>query len=144
MSTAADERVMPSSARLSAHVVSRRVALGYRNRQALADASGICTRVIGDIETGRRSNFDPTTSAALERALEWETGSATQIVGGYGPSPISAAPEVSVDAAVDLVMHSDLPDDVKRRFANLLVEDRISADQRRINLARSLIEAASA
>jgi transcriptional regulator with XRE-family HTH domain len=134
---------MPDLDHLSAQVVSRRVALGYRNRQALADAAGISIRTLGDIETGRRSNFDPSTIAALEHALEWDTGSVAEIVDGYDPTLRSAPADIPVDAAIEMVMQSDLPDGLKRRFANLLVDDRIAADRRRIDLARALIEAAS-
>jgi transcriptional regulator with XRE-family HTH domain len=134
---------MPDLDNLSAQVVSRRVALGYRNRQALADAAGISLRTLGDIETGRRSNFDPSTIAALEHALKWGTGSVAEIVDGYDPTLSGAPAEVPVDAAIEMVMLSDLSDGLKRRFANLLVDDRIAADRRRIDLARALIEAAS-
>lgn len=132
---------MPDFDRLSAHIVARRVMLGYRNRQALADASGISTRTLGDIETGRRDNFDPSTIAALENALGWATGSFAQVLDGYEPTSQASIPEVATDAALTYVLDSDLPDDTKSRLTQILVEDRLAADRGRMDLARSLVDA---
>lgn len=78
---------------LGRHVIARRVKLGYRSREPFAAALKISTRVLGDIETGRRSNYDPTTLAALEDVLGWETGSIDTILKGGEPtlSPLADA-----------------------------------------------------
>jgi len=130
--------------RLGSYIVSSRVALGYRHRQALADASGISIRVLSDLENGRRANFDSVTIAALEQALEWETGSVAQIVGGYEPITRRAVAEYPADAAIEVVLRSGLPDNVKKRFAQILADDRLAADRHRIDMAHSLIEAIEA
>ena len=68
--------------RLGEHVIARRIALNMHTRDALAQASGISYRILGDIETGRRDNFDPVTLAKLERALGWLAGSARRVADG--------------------------------------------------------------
>ncbi len=79
----------------------RRVELGYRHRPAFADALGVSTRVLGDVETGRRGNFDSTTLAALENVLGWATGSVDRIVAGGEPVLTSRVPRpVTVSSKV--------------------------------------------
>ncbi len=43
--------------------------------KALADATGLTPRVIGDIENARRTNYSVGTRAQIEQALEWSPGS---------------------------------------------------------------------
>jgi hypothetical protein len=80
---------MPDWKRLGEHVIARRVALNMNNRDDLAQASGISYRILGDIETGRRSNFDTVTLAKLERALGWAAGSARRVADGQEPTLIT-------------------------------------------------------
>ncbi|GAB1642574.1 hypothetical protein [Krasilnikovia sp. MM14-A1259] len=80
-----DDGGMSEWERLGAHVVARRVAMGYRARGDLASAVGISARVLFDIEKGRRTNYDAVTIAALEKALGWETGSVARVVAGGEP-----------------------------------------------------------
>ena len=54
--------------RLGHHVVSRRVALGYRNRTDLADSLAFTVRTLADIEHGVRK-ASPGTYAMLENKL---------------------------------------------------------------------------
>src|SRR5437773_2876343 len=76
-------------ARLGARVVNRRVQFKLLTREMLATRSGISTRVLGDIEKGRRDNYDPMTLAALEQALRWETGSVRRILDGGEPTDLA-------------------------------------------------------
>jgi hypothetical protein len=78
--------------RLGRYVIARRVKLGYRSREPFAAALKISTRVLGDIETGRRSNYDPTTLASLEDVLGWETGSIDRVLRGGDPILAPPAP----------------------------------------------------
>ena len=54
--------------RLGHHVVSRRVALGFRNRTDLADSLPFTVRTLADIEHGVRK-ASPGTYAMLENKL---------------------------------------------------------------------------
>jgi hypothetical protein len=71
-------------ARLGHYVVSRRVALGYRNRTDLANSLQFTARTLADIEHGvRRAN--PGTYAMLENKLAWAPGSIDTILTGGEP-----------------------------------------------------------
>ena len=88
--------------RLGHHVVSRRVALGYRNRTDLADSLQFTVRTLADIEHGVRK-ASPGTYAMLENKLSWAPGSIDTILAGgephrdwwsncAGPTPTPASP----------------------------------------------------
>jgi hypothetical protein len=62
--------------RLGHHIVSRRVALGYRNRTDLASSLQLTVRTLADIENGVRK-ASPGTYAILENKLGWTPGSST-------------------------------------------------------------------
>ena len=71
--------------RLGHHVVSRRVALGYRNRTDLADSLQFTVRTLSDIEHGVRK-ASPGTYAMLENKLAWAPGSIDTILAGGEPN----------------------------------------------------------
>ena len=79
--------------RLGHHVVSRRVALGYRNRTDLADSLQFTVRTLADIEHGVRK-ASPGTYAMLENKLAWAPGSIDTILAGGEPNEtvVEAAP----------------------------------------------------
>ena len=70
--------------RLGHHVVSRRVALGFRNRTDLADSLQFTVRTLADIEHGVRK-ASPGTYAMLENKLAWAPGSIDTILAGGNP-----------------------------------------------------------
>ena len=70
--------------RLGHHVVSRRVALGYRNRTDLAHSLAFTVRTLADIEHGVRK-ASPGTYAILENKLSWAPGSIDTILAGGEP-----------------------------------------------------------
>ena len=70
--------------RLGHHVVSRRVALGYRNRTDLAKSLPFTVRTLADIEQGVRK-ASPGTYAMLENKLAWAPGSIDTILAGGEP-----------------------------------------------------------
>lgn len=74
--------------RLGDYVVARRIALGMRDRRALAAATGITDRTLGKVETGRR--VSASTLGALDNHLGWTPGSCRQVLAGGEPA-ISAA-----------------------------------------------------
>ena len=71
--------------RLGHHVVSRRVALGYRNRTDPADSLAFTVRTLSDIEQGVRK-ASPGTYAMLENKLAWAPGSIDTILAGGEPT----------------------------------------------------------
>src|SRR6476620_10087507 len=73
--------------RLGHHVVSRRVALGYRNRTDLADSLQFTVRTLADIEHGVRK-ASPGTYAILENKLAWAPGSVDTILAGGEPTEL--------------------------------------------------------
>ena len=73
--------------RLGHHVVSRRVALGYRNRTDLANSLQFTVRTLADIEHGVRK-ASPGTYAILENKLSWAPGSIDTILAGGEPKEL--------------------------------------------------------
>ena len=73
--------------RLGHHVVSRRVALGFRNRTDLADSLQLTVRTLADIEHGVRK-ASPGTYAMLENKLAWTPGSIDTILAGGEPQEL--------------------------------------------------------
>ena len=70
--------------RLGHHIVSRRVALGYRSRTDLANTLQFTVRTLADIEHGVRK-ASPGTYAMLENKLGWAPGSIDTILAGGEP-----------------------------------------------------------
>jgi len=73
--------------RLGHHIVSRRVALGYRNRTDLANSLQFTVRTLSDIENGVRK-ASPGTYAMLENKLAWAPGSIDNILAGGEPKEL--------------------------------------------------------
>ena len=73
--------------RLGHQVVSRRVALGYRNRTDLASSLQFTIRTLADIEHGVRK-ASPGIYAMLENKLAWTPGSIDTILTGGEPTEL--------------------------------------------------------
>ena len=73
--------------RLGYHVVSRRVALGYRNRTDLAESLQFTVRTLADVEHGVRK-ASAGTYAILENKLSWAPGSIETILAGGEPKEL--------------------------------------------------------
>jgi hypothetical protein len=73
--------------RLGHHIVSRRVALGYRTRTDLANSLKITVRTLADIENCVRK-ASPGTYALLENKLGWAAGSIDTILAGGEPKEL--------------------------------------------------------
>ena len=73
--------------RLGHHIVSRRVALGYRNRTDFANSLQFTVRTLSDIENGVRK-ASPGTYAMLENKLGWAPGSIDTILTGGEPKEL--------------------------------------------------------
>ena len=77
--------------RLGHHIVSRRVALGYRTRTDLADSLAFTVRTLTAIEHGVRK-ASPGTYAMLENKLAWAPGSIDTILAGGEPNETVVEP----------------------------------------------------
>jgi hypothetical protein len=75
--------------RLGHHIVSRRVALGFRTRTDLANSLQFTVRTLSDIENGVRK-ASPGTYAMLENKLGWAPGSIDTILAGGEPKELVA------------------------------------------------------
>ena len=73
--------------RLGHHIVSRRVALGFRNRTDFANSLQFTVRTLSDIENGVRK-ASPGTYAMLENKLGWAPGSIDTILAGGEPKEL--------------------------------------------------------
>jgi hypothetical protein len=78
--------------RLGDYVVARRIALGMRDRRALAAVTGVTDRTLGKVETGRR--VSASTLGALENHLGWAPGSCREILAGGEPVMLAPSPSV--------------------------------------------------
>ena len=67
--------------------MSRRVALGYRNRTDLANSLQFTVRTLSDIENGVH-RASPGTHAMLENKLAWAPGSIDTILAGGEPKEL--------------------------------------------------------
>ena len=66
---------------------------------AFSAATGLSTRLLDDLETGRRTNYSDTTLATVEAALGWSPGSCLRIVhGGRARREIDPALQRLMDA----------------------------------------------
>ena len=75
-------------ARLADYVVARRIALGMRDRRALAAATGVTDRTLGKLENGKR--VSASTLGAVENELGWAPGSCRRVLADGDPVVLAA------------------------------------------------------
>ncbi|HEY3978885.1 MAG TPA: helix-turn-helix transcriptional regulator [Streptosporangiaceae bacterium] len=116
--------------RLGDYVVARRIALGMRDRRALAAATGVTDRTLGKVETGNR--VSASTLAALENEFSWAPGSCRQVLAGGEPvtqtSP-DAIPQYDDPTLQHIAEVPGLPPDVVRGLIALARNWRDQEDQ---------------
>lgn len=86
----------PDWQRLASYVVRRRQECDLPTTRALARATGITEKTIGNLEKGRLVSRD--TLAAVERVLGWAPGSCAAILAGGEPR-LEAGADVDPEAA---------------------------------------------
>jgi len=112
---------------LGHHVVSRRVALGYRNRTDLANSLQFTVRTLAYIENGIRK-ASPGTYAILENKLSWAPGSIDTILAGGDPKePVVEARRTT---------HNPLPHASTEALSRAPTEELLLELRRRIIRAR--------
>lgn len=119
--------------RLGEYVVQRRVERGFNTRGELAAAVQVSSRLLGDIEKGRRGNYDPVTIARLESALGWTSGSVRRIVEGGEPT-LRATPLPPTNGAqqpdeIELIYRSSMTARQKLDAIRMVLHLRAQAEQ---------------
>lgn len=82
--------------RLGRHITTRRVGLGMGSVRELAEMTklvskdGVTERTLSKIENGKSRAY-PSTLAVIELALQWEPGSAQDILDGLAPTDTPAS-----------------------------------------------------
>ncbi len=120
-------------ARLGDYVVASRIALGMRDRRALAAATGVTDRTLGKLENGRR--VSASTLGAVENQLGWAPGSCRRVLAGG--EPVRPAAAVTSQQRFDdptlqhIAETPGLPADVVRGLIALARNWREQEDERR-------------
>lgn len=112
--------------RLGALIVQRRVQQKMKTKIALSEKTGISTRVLGDVESGKRQVSD-TTYATIELAIGWPAGTIGGYLEGWG-SILDDEPEdgtvtpAGQDAGVGTIKARKPADMTDEDFKRLLAE----------------------
>lgn len=136
---------------LGSQLIRRRIELdpAYRNRRVFTDERGLDYRVVSDIETGRRSNFEGGTITALEVAYSIAPGSIRAAMAGSELRPISAPegasergnPDSELEALVPLLIEVvDKPTLREALRATWALEDDGRPRRDRTGLLRHILE----
>jgi hypothetical protein len=118
--------------RLGDYVVARRIALGMRDRRALAAATGVTDRTLGKLENGRR--VSASTLGAVENHLGWGPGSCRKVLAGGEPvmlAGIASRPQFDDPTLQHIAETPGLPPDVVRGLIALARNWRELEDDRR-------------
>jgi hypothetical protein len=119
--------------RLARAIVDRRVELGLKTREALLAVIKdtkweLSRRVLADLETGRRENYDQATLSRLEKALEWPQGEVYRVLRGIEAlptEPVDITPEMMSTAGVHGHLYAE-----KMDLAHLIANSPLDANQR--------------
>ncbi len=118
--------------RLGDYVVARRIALGMRDRRALAAVTGITDRTLGKLENGER--VSASTLGAVENQLSWAPGSCRRILAGAEPvrrAAVASQPQFDDPTLQHIAETPGLPPDVVRGLIALARNWREQEDERR-------------
>lgn len=118
--------------RLGDYVVARRIALGMRDRRALAAATGVTDRTLGKLENGRR--VSASTLGAVENHLGWGPGSCRKVLAGAEPvmlAGIASRPQFDDPTLQHIAETPGLPPDVVRGLIALARNWRELEDDQR-------------
>ena len=118
----------PHLERLGHHIVSRRVALGFRNRTDFASSLQFTIRTLADIEHGVRK-ASAGTYAMLENKLAWAPGSIEKILAGGEPNEVAST----------LHKSSPAPQGYALRPTNANALSQVSTEELLLELRRRMI-----
>lgn len=74
-------------------------ATRWRFQRDFAQTTGLSTRVLSDLENGRRGRYLPETLGVVEERLGWAPGSCERVVAGMEPTPAEVDPDLGVVVA---------------------------------------------
>jgi hypothetical protein len=117
--------------RLGDYVVARRIALGMRDRRALAATTGVTDRTLGKLENGKR--VSASTLGAVENHLGWAPGSCRRMLAGGEPVMLAAVartPRFDDPTLQHIAETPGLPPDVVRGLIALARNWREQEDER--------------
>lgn len=79
--------------RLGELLTARRVALGGANRTRFMEEQGVVkqSRIISDIELGKRTNYERGTLSLIEHVYGWKPGSIERVLRGGDPEVVEVA-----------------------------------------------------
>lgn len=83
-------------ARLGLKVRQRRISLGM-NQPDVSAAGGPSTGVVSKIENAKQTSYEERVLVQLERALQWQPGSAHEVLNGGEPRAIGELPSVRAE-----------------------------------------------
>jgi DNA-binding XRE family transcriptional regulator len=83
--------------RLGHAIKARREELGIGTQQSLADAAGVTRQSVQSLEAGKARTRMPSTIRHIEKALQWEHGTAARVLAGDTPpaSKRDSAPQLA-------------------------------------------------
>lgn len=73
---------MDAKEKLGKKVKSARFNLGYKTRTEFASKVGVSSRILSELENGRRNSYSDETLWNVDRALEWPQGTSKAILEG--------------------------------------------------------------
>ena len=117
--------------RLGDYVVARRIALGMRDRRALAAATSVTDRTLGKLENGKR--VSASTLGAVENHLGWAPGSCRRMLAGGEPvmlTAVASQPQFDDPTLQHIAETPGLPPDVVRGLIALARNWRDQEDDR--------------
>lgn len=96
----------------------RRVELGHHTIASFAKVVNLSTRLLGDLEAGKRDSYDPATLVRLEQALDWPPGQIDDILHASDPDPFAVLARLLEAHGNDLASlppPTDFPEGSKER-----------------------------
>lgn len=82
--------------RLGLRARQRRISLGMSQPEVNA-AGGPSTGVVSKIENARQTSYEERVLVQLERALQWQPGSAQRVLEGSDPLPVGSLPPATAE-----------------------------------------------
>lgn len=125
---------MSGAKQLGQAVKDARISIGYNTRVAFAEALGMSSRIIAEIENARRDSYSDQTLWRIEDALGWKRGTAEELLHGERVSPTLIFPEPACPTTEGMAEHQQLADKL-RTAAN----DALLSPLARLNDAEKIL-----
>lgn len=90
-----------------------RISIGYSTRVAFAEALGMSSRIIAEIENARRESYSDQTLWRIEDTLGWQRGTAEELLHGERVSPALIFPEPGCPVTAGAAEYQQLADKLR-------------------------------